>query len=90
MARPGRKKISRYLNEQKIPAKERTAWPVLLCGDRVLALVGLQIDHNFRISSRTDKVLSLQLARSVRMMKYSAKNLVRIFCEEYAYHLSAW
>lgn len=56
---PGRKKISRYFNEQKIPAKERAAWPVLLSGSQVIALAGLQIDHNYRISSNTDKVLSI-------------------------------
>ena len=56
---PGRKKISRYFNDQKIPAKERAAWPVLLCGDRVIALVGLQIDESMRILSSTSKVLSL-------------------------------
>ncbi len=56
---PGRKRIARYLNEHKIPAKERAAWPVLLCGSRVIAVVGLQIDHSLRISSKTEKVLSV-------------------------------
>ncbi len=56
---PGRKKISRYFNEQKIPAKERAAWPVLLSGSRVIALVGLQIDHSLRISSSTRRIFSL-------------------------------
>lgn len=57
---PGRKKISRYFNEQKIPSKERPAWPVLLSGDRVIALVGLQLDHGFRITTDTSKVLSIR------------------------------
>jgi tRNA(Ile)-lysidine synthase len=56
---PGRKKISRYLNERKIPAKERAAWPVLLSKDQIIALVGLQLDHNFRISSSTSRILSI-------------------------------
>ncbi len=56
---PGRKKISRYLNERKIPAKERTAWPVVLSEDKIIALVGLQLDHNFRILRSTSRVLSL-------------------------------
>ena len=56
----GRKKISRYFNEQKIPAKERPAWPVLLSAGKVIALVGLQLDHNFRISSSTSKTLSIR------------------------------
>ena len=56
----GRKKISRYFNEQKIPAKERPAWPVLLSAGKVIALVGLQLDHNFRISSSTSKTLVIR------------------------------
>ena len=55
----GRKKISRYLNERKIPAKERAAWPVLLSKDKIIALVGLQLDHNFRLVNSTSRVLSL-------------------------------
>jgi len=57
---PGRKKISRYFNEQKIPQKNRPTWPVLVSADKVVALVGLQIDHNFRITSDTGKVLSIR------------------------------
>jgi tRNA(Ile)-lysidine synthase len=56
---PGKKKISRYLNERKIPAKERAAWPVLLSGNRVVALVGLELDHNFRIANSAGKILSV-------------------------------
>ena len=56
---PGKKKISRYFNDQKIPAKERAAWPVLLSGDQVIALVGLQIDHNVRLTGCTSKILSI-------------------------------
>jgi tRNA(Ile)-lysidine synthase len=55
----GSKKISRYFNEKNIPPKERPAWPVLLSGDRIVALVGLQIDDNFRITSDTKNVLSI-------------------------------
>jgi len=59
---PGSKKISRYFNERKIPARERPAWPVLLSEDKVVAVVGLQLDHNFRISTdtgKTGKILSI-------------------------------
>ncbi|MGB3210137.1 MAG: tRNA lysidine(34) synthetase TilS [Desulforhopalus sp.] len=56
---PGKKKISRYFNDQKVPSKERSAWPILLCGNKVVALVGLQIDHDFRITPHTNKILSI-------------------------------
>jgi tRNA(Ile)-lysidine synthase len=55
----GSKKISRYFNERKIPSKERLAWPVLFSADQVVALVGLQIDDNFRITTDTKKILSI-------------------------------
>lgn len=55
----GSKKISRYFNERKIPSKERLAWPILFSADQVVALVGLQIDNNFRISTDTKKILSI-------------------------------
>ncbi len=56
---PGRKKISRYFNEQKIPEKERPAWPILFCKENVVALVGLQLDHNYRISDHTREILAI-------------------------------
>jgi tRNA(Ile)-lysidine synthase len=56
---PGRKKISRYFNEQKIPEKERPAWPILFCKEKVVALVGLQLDHNCRISGNTREILAI-------------------------------
>ena len=57
---PGRKKISRYFNDKKIPPKERPGWPILVSEGRVLALVGLQLDHNFRISTNTSKILLIR------------------------------
>ncbi len=57
---PGRKKISRYFNEQKIVPKERPAWPVLQSATGIVALVGLQLDDNVRISPTTRKILSIR------------------------------
>ena len=64
---PGSKKISRYFNDRKIPAKERSSWPVLLSEDKVVALVGLQLDNNFRITNNTSRILSI-LWRDRRLM----------------------
>jgi tRNA(Ile)-lysidine synthase len=55
----GRKKISRYLNEQKIAPKERPAWPILQSAGDIVAVVGLQLDNKVRISPSTKKILSI-------------------------------
>lgn len=60
---PGKKKISRYFNDRKIAAKERAEWPVLLCGDSVIALPGLQIDHEYRVTETTTEVLAISWLR---------------------------
>ncbi len=52
---PGKKKISRYFNDRKIPTKERPSWPVLRHENKVIALVGLQLDHDYRITDRYQK-----------------------------------
>ena len=55
----GRKKISRFFNDRKIPAKDRRAWPVLVSGATIIALPGLQIDHAYRITTETTSILAI-------------------------------
>ena len=57
---PGRKKISRFFSDQKIPVMERDHYPVLLSDDGVIAIAGQRIDHAFRITETTEHVLLLQ------------------------------
>lgn len=54
---PGRRKVSRYLNDRKIPANERMNWPVLVAEDGVVALPGLQIDQAYRVTETTTTLL---------------------------------
>jgi len=57
---PGRKKISRFLSDQKIPAMERNDYPLLLSGEKPVAIAGMRIDHTFRLTQKTSHVLVLQ------------------------------
>ncbi|MDP3479654.1 MAG: tRNA lysidine(34) synthetase TilS, partial [Desulfoprunum sp.] len=53
----GSRKVTRFLTDRKIPAHERDSYPVLLFGERVIALPGLEIDHDFRLTSSSRSVL---------------------------------
>lgn len=55
----GSKKIARFLTDQKIPATDKTEYPVLLAGTTVLAVAGLRIDHKFRVRSSSTECLQL-------------------------------
>lgn len=55
----GRKKISRYFNDQKLEKRKRPSWPILLCGNTVVAIVGYTIEHQFRVSETTTRVLCI-------------------------------
>ncbi|MFH0781091.1 MAG: tRNA lysidine(34) synthetase TilS [Pseudomonadota bacterium] len=55
----GRRKINRFFNDRKIPAKDRAFWPVLVSGTEIIALPGLQIDHKFRITEETATILTM-------------------------------
>lgn len=63
---PGQKKIARYYNDRKIPAGERAAWPVLVSGDAIIALPGLQIDHAYRVTEKTSQVLVIGWIKAER------------------------
>lgn len=56
----GSKKVNRFLNERKIAAAERFAWPVLVKGSDILALPGLEISHHYRVSEATEIVLTIE------------------------------
>ena len=53
----GSRKVNRFLTDRKRPAHERDSYPVLLIGERVIALPGLEIDHDFRLTSSSRSVL---------------------------------
>lgn len=60
---PGRKKISRILSDRKIEQKRRLGFPVLATveTDRIIALPGLTIAHEVRITEKTTRILTIRL-----------------------------
>jgi tRNA(Ile)-lysidine synthase len=57
---PGNKKVSDFLSERKIERSQRSIIPVLATDAAILALPGLRIDHRFRVTERTTRVLRLR------------------------------
>lgn len=60
---PGTKKISRFLTDQKIPAIEKAYYPVILSDNKICAIAGLRIDHNFRTSDNSRECFQFQWQR---------------------------
>lgn len=58
---PGSKKVARFLNDRRIPAIRRPHYPVLVSGDNILAVVGLEIDHHYRVNEQTRQFLLVRL-----------------------------
>lgn len=50
----GRKKITRFLSDLKIPRHKRNQFPVLISDKQVIAVVGLRVDQDFAISDITE------------------------------------
>jgi len=57
---PGSKKISRFLTDQKIASTEKLNYPVLLTNKKIAAVIGLRIDHSFRIRKNSTTCLQLR------------------------------
>ncbi len=56
----GSRKVNRYLNDRKIPAHERPSVPALLAGERIIALPGIEIDNDFRLTAASRRVLVIE------------------------------
>jgi tRNA(Ile)-lysidine synthase len=56
----GSKKLSRFLIDQKVKKQQRQDIPVLVSGNTIIALLGLRIDHRFRITPTTKRVMRIE------------------------------
>ncbi len=56
---PGRKKVSRFLSDKKIPQHLRYRFPVLASKDTIIALPGLMIHDKFKTGPETTRFLQI-------------------------------
>jgi tRNA(Ile)-lysidine synthase len=53
----GSKKITRFLSDAKILRQYRPFFPVLVSQEKIIAIAGLRIDHDFQVSDETMRFL---------------------------------
>lgn len=56
---PGSRKVANFFSDRKVARENRCRVPVLLVNDRIIALLGLRIDHSCRLVESTEKVLKV-------------------------------
>jgi len=60
----GKKKLSKFFKDIKLPVAEREATPLLFSGDRLAWVVGQRMDDRFKITPATKEVICLVITRS--------------------------
>ena len=54
-------KVSDLLINQHIPQPARARWPLVVCGDQILWVVGLRMSDDFRLNNQTQRAIVLHL-----------------------------
>ena len=54
-------KVSDLLVNQHIPQPARARWPLVVCGDHILWVVGLRMSNDFRLNNKTPRAIVLHL-----------------------------
>ncbi len=62
---PGRKKVSDYFIDKKVPQEKRKETLIVTSKDHIVWIAGYQIDDRFKIDRDTKKVLILKLIREI-------------------------
>lgn len=58
---PGSRKVADFLSDCKVSREKRCQVPILTNNDNIIALIGLRIDHRYRLVDNTKKVLKISL-----------------------------
>ncbi len=56
-------KLSDFFVNRKVPFVQRDAWPLLVCGQEIVWVVGLRLDERYRVTERTRQVTRLSVQR---------------------------
>ncbi len=59
----GRRKVKDFFMDLKIPLAERAGIPILFSGERVVWVCGYRIDDRFKVTPRTERLLSITFSR---------------------------
>ncbi len=54
-------KVGDFFINQKVPQQVSGQWPLLVCGDKIVWVVGMQIAHDWRVTADTQKMVKLRL-----------------------------
>ncbi len=61
----GRKKLSDFWIDRKVPQSKRKNIPLVLKDDQIIWIAGQQIDDRFKVTSKTRKILRIELGTNV-------------------------
>ncbi len=57
------KKISDFFIDKKIPIKEKTEIPLLICDEKIVWVCGKRLDNRFKVDSNTKKIIKLKFKK---------------------------
>ncbi len=58
-----KKKISDFFTEKKLSVIEKESAMILCVGDKIICIVGMEIDHRFRVTDTTKNVLRIRITK---------------------------
>jgi tRNA(Ile)-lysidine synthase len=63
---PGTRKLQDVFVDLRVPAGERAAWPLVVCGERIVWVCGLLLAEEGRITTDTSKIVRLSVSADLR------------------------